>query len=388
MHLVQILDTLLVGGAQKMQIFLAQSLQPLGIDLTVVSLSDDADPALVAQLEAAGVRIVTFPFPRLFSPASFFRLVMFLRREKFDIVHAYLTYSNIVGSLAGRLSGTPVIASLRNASYRQHKYAFRRQLEDFSLQHLANRVFANGNAVGEFARKRSGKTPVDVIANAVDIIPPLLEEERTILRHELVGDAQRILIMSAGRLTKQKGFFDLLDAFKIVHAAQPSAVLVIAGGGTLVEKDDLRKRIQELGLQNDVFLLGTRQDVPRLLAAADIYVNSSLWEGTPVSVLEAMSAGLPVVATTVGESPFLLSQETGLLVPPSQPEKLASALISLVDSPQKRVAYGHAARIRIKENYGRVIWCRKILELYTKILPKANEYLVKFNENSSQTGKA
>jgi glycosyltransferase involved in cell wall biosynthesis len=382
MHLVQILDTLLVGGAQKMQIFLAQSLQPLGIDLTVVSLSEDSDPALVAQLEAAGVRIVTFPFPRLFSPASFLRLVMFLRREKFDLVHAYLTYSNIIGSLAGRLSGTPVIASLRNAEYHLHKHTLRTQIEDFILQHLANRVFANGNAVGEVARLRSGKTPVDVIVNAVDMIPSVSEEDRSSLRYELVGDAQRLLILTVGRLTAAKGFVDLLDAFKIVHSVHPHAALIIAGGGTL--REDLINHLNKLELQNDIFLLGSRNDVPRLLAAADIYVNSSLWEGTPVSVLEAMSAGLPVVATTVGESPFLLSQETGLLVPPSQPEKLAAALISLVDSPQKRVAYGHAARIRIKENYGRVIWCRKILELYTKILPKANEYLVKFNE----TGKA
>ena len=115
MRIVQILDTLLIGGAQKMQVFLAQSLQPLGIELTVVNLSHYGEPSLVSQLEAAGVRIVDFPFPRLFSPISFFRLVKFLRQEKFDLVHAYLTYSNIVGSLAGRLTGIPVIASLRNA---------------------------------------------------------------------------------------------------------------------------------------------------------------------------------------------------------------------------------------------------------------------------------
>lgn len=380
MRIVQVLDTLRVGGAQKMQVFLVRSLQPLGIDLTVVNLSNYADPTLVAQLEAAGARVVAFPFPRLFSPASFFRLVRFLRKEKFDLVHAYLTYANILAPLAGRLSGTPVIASLRNAEYRHHKYVLRKYIEDFSFQHLAQRVMANGNAVGDFARKRSGKTPVDVIVSAVDMIPLLVEVERDSLRHELVGDVQRPLILSVGRLTRAKGFFDLLDAFKIVHSAQPNAALVIAGGGVL--QDNLIDHIHKLDLQNDVFLLGPRHDIPRLLASADIYVNSSHWEGTPVSVLEAMSAGLPVVATIVGENPYLLSQETGRLVPPGQPEKLAAELISLLNSPQTRIELGRAARIRIKENYGRHLWCRNILALYTKITPRANEYLKKLDEDA------
>ncbi len=385
MRIVQILDTLEVGGAQKMQLFLAQSLQPLGIELTVVNLSYSAEPALVDQLKSLGVRIVSFPFPRLFSPISFLQLVRFLRKEKFDLVHAYLTYSNIVGSFAGRLSGIPVIASLRSTKYPPHKYAFRRQLEDFSLRCLAYCVMANGNAVAEFARTRSGKTPVDVIVNAVDLIPPISEEEKNSIRHELVGNIQRPLILSVGRLTSAKGFFDLLDGYKIIQSTHPSAALVIAGGGTL--NDDLVRRMHELELQNDVFLLGTRHDVPSLLAAADIYVNSSLWEGTPVSVLEAMAAGLPIVATTVGESPFLLSQGAGLLVPPSQPEKLAAAIISLLDSPQKRTELGLAARMRIIEDYGRDIWSRNILALYAKKLPKANEYLVKFDEGTLQAGR-
>jgi glycosyltransferase involved in cell wall biosynthesis len=279
--------------------------------------------------------------------------------------------------------GIPVIASLRSAEYRYK--VLRIKIEDFSLRHLASRVMANGNAVGEIARIRSGKTPVDIVVNAVDMIPPLSNEERSDLRHELVGDVSRPLILSVGRLTEAKGFFDLLHSFKIVHLAQPSAALVVAGGGTSKEITDLTLRLQELELQNDVFLLGLRDDAPRLLAAADIYVNSSLWEGTPVSVLEAMSAGLPIVATTVGENPFLLSQESGLLVSPNQPEQLADAIITLLNSPQKRIELGLAARARVKENYGRATWSRNILSLYAKLIPRANYYLAKLNDDSLLT---
>lgn len=382
MRIAQILDTLDVGGAQKMQIFLAQSLQPLGIELTVVNLNDAFEPALVDQLKSLGVRVVSFPFHRLFSPVSFFQLVKFLRHEKFDLVHGYLTYSNIIAPLASHLCGIPVIASLRSAKYSHHRYAFRKQLEDFSLQHLAHRVMANGIAVGEFARSRSGSTPVDVIVNAVDILPPLLENERNAIRHELVGDAPGPLILSVGRLTAAKGFYDLLDAFKIIHVTHPNAQLVIAGGGNL--KNDLDSRIQELNLQHNIFLLGSRNDIPRLMSAADAYVNSSHWEGTPVSVLEAMAAGLPIVATTVGENPFLLQGNVGILVPPSQPEKLSAAIISLLDSPQKRTELGQAALARIQETYGRRAWSRNILTLYAKLVPEAGDYLAKLDESSQE----
>lgn len=384
MRIVQILDTLLVGGAQKMQVFLAQSLQPLGIDITVVNLSQSADDGLLDQLKSAGVRVVSFPFPRLFSPGSFFRLVWFLRRNRFDLIQTYLTYSNIVGSFAGFLSGIPVVSSLRNTKYLHHKYAIRKQIEDFCLQHLSQRVLANGNAVGEFARSRSGKTPVDVIVNAVDLIPLLPQEERNSVRYELVGDTQRLLILSVGRLSSAKGFFDLLDAFKIVNMVSPGTALVIAGGGSLSEKNSLISHAAELGLQADVFLLGTRHDIPRLLGAADIYVNSSHWEGTPVSVLEAMSAGLPIVATAVGENSFLLGQESGLLVPPQHPEELATAIISLLDSPPKRAELGFAARARIMSDYSRTAWSRRMLELYAKLLPKANEYIEKLDRETTQ----
>ena len=150
----------------------------------------------------------------------------------------------------------------------------------------------------------------------------------------------------------------------------------------LKEEKDLVAHLTELDLQNDVFLLGSRNDVPRLLAAADVYVNSSLREGTPVSVLEAMAAGLPIIATAVGENPFLLSREAGILVPPGQPEKLAAAIIFLLVSPQKRIELGSAARIRIKENYERTTWSRSLLSLYGEVIPEAKEYLAKFNESS------
>ena len=139
--------------------------------------------------------------------------------------------------------------------------------------------------------------------------------------------------------------------------------------------NELQSRIHDLGLTNHVFLLGTRDDTLRLMSAADIYINSSHWEGTPVSVLEAMAAGLPIVATQVGENPHLLASNAGLVVPPRNPEALATALCTLLESPDLRHQFGRAAADRVKTHYSREVWRRKLLELYSLVTPKASVYL-------------
>jgi len=382
MRIVQMIDSLSWGGAQKMQLFLAESLVPLGIELTVVSLQDVDDSPVAEMLRETGVRVVAFPFPKLFSLISFGKVVHFLREEKFDILHAYLTYSNIIGSLAGKLSGTPTIASLRSADFGYENYSRQRVwMENMSMRFFATRVMANGAAVAQFARQRlKDSRPVDIIVNAVDIYPPLARAEREALRAEVCGVSNRPIILSVGRLTEAKGFHDLVDAFALVHARAgcESAVLVIAGGGVLME--ELATQVRQLKLEEQVFLLGQREDVTQLLEAADLYVNSSHWEGTPVSVLEAMACGLAVVATSVGESPNLLEQgRAGLLVSPGQPQELAVAVISLLDSPEKGHEFGQAARKRVEQYYSRATWTRKLLELYAQLSPKAEQYLTKAN---------
>jgi glycosyltransferase involved in cell wall biosynthesis len=388
MHIAQMLDTFYWGGAQKMQLFLVETLRPLGIEITVISLCDTSDSPVAEELQAAGARIVTFPFPKLFSPGSFFRLVNFLRAEKFDLLHAYLTYSNIVGPLAGALTGTPTIASLRNADFERKGYTPQREfVETFCMRYVATRVMANGLVVADFARQRmKNKRPVDIIPNAVDFVPAIPENARETLRREITGDASRPFVLSVGRLTEAKGFPDLFDAFSIVRALFPEAALVIAGGGDL--SDDFNLQINRLGLQKQIFILGRRNDVPRLLAVADIYINSSHWEGTPVSVLEAMAAGLPIVATKVGENPHLLDEGAGVLVPPHQPQELAAALSALLASPEKCAQLGRLARERVSRYYSRETWRKNLLDLYAQITPKAKPYLAQVSTNSYQTSEA
>ncbi|MGH2524638.1 MAG: glycosyltransferase, partial [Anaerolineales bacterium] len=183
----------------------------------------------------------------------------------------------------------------------------------------------------------------------VNLAPSLAAAERAAIRAELAGDPARPLLVAVGRLSHQKGYGDLLTAFATLRQTHPHAALIIAGGGG--RHAELSAQIASLHLDHHAWLLGARNDVPRLLAASDIFVSASHWEGLPVAVLEAMAAGLPIVATSVGDVPRVVSAEAGLIVPPHQPDLLAGALRTLLDNPVQRQRLGEAARAYVTRNH-------------------------------------
>ncbi|MCB0208055.1 MAG: glycosyltransferase [Anaerolineae bacterium] len=365
MHVVQIIDGLHYGGAQKMQVVLAQEMRRRNVKLTVISLRDETEGATTAQeLRDLGARVAFFPGNRLFDPGRIWRMVRFLRQESFDIVHAHLTYANILGTLTGRLAGIPTIASLRNESIDSHRV--RAGVEAWLLRHWANRVMAVGHATAKAHQARLHGQRIEPIPSAMSLFPPLPPAERNALRTELVGNANRPLLIAVGRLHPQKGYSDLLNAFANLHESHPDAFLVIAGGGQLY--DELTNQIKTLKLEGDVRLLGPRNDVPQLLGASDIFVSASHWEGLPVSVLEAMAAGLPIVATKVSDVPKIVPAGTGLLVAAHAPDELARAIHTLLADPTRRQIFGAAAQAHIARHHAPAAWGDKIMAFYNDLL--------------------
>ena len=374
MRVLQMIDSLKWGGAQKMQIFLAESVRPLGIELSVVSLKSGTNSTVPDELRRWGADVRTFDFPRLFSPVSFLRLVGYIQKSRFDLIHTHLSNANIIGTLAGRLVGIPVIPSLRSSGLDQrYQRPARVFLENLVVSRGASRVMANGWAVGDTARKRFAPREIDILPNAIDLIPSLPVEERRTLRTQLVGDPDRVLILSVGRLTDLKGFPDLLTAFAQVHQAHPEAALVIAGDGS--DRARLQAQISASNLTGHAFLLGVRNDVNRLMAAADVYAMASHIEGLPVTILEAMAAGLPVVATSVGDTPYVVAPGMGIVVEPYHPEQIAQAVLSLLDNPEQRRAFGEAAQDHIGCDFNRQCWVLQLLRLYAHVSTKAQPIL-------------
>jgi glycosyltransferase involved in cell wall biosynthesis len=167
-------------------------------------------------------------------------------------------------------------------------------------------------------------------------------------------------------LERVKGYGDMIEAFKLLQQKNSNSVLLMVGTGS--QRDSIRSQIETLDLKQSVILAGERQDIPQLLASSEIFASSSHREGLPLSVLEAMMAGLPIVATSVGDIPNVVTEETGVIVPPHQPEKLAEALNDLLKNPSKRREMGKAAKDRALREYSVDVWMKRQLVLYKDVI--------------------
>jgi glycosyltransferase involved in cell wall biosynthesis len=186
------------------------------------------------------------------------------------------------------------------------------------------------------------------------------------LRTLLAPDADP-LIVAVGRLIPAKGHKYLLHAVPAVLAELPKAKFVIAGGGWLDES--LKETARKLGVSDAVTFLGSRDDVPELLAAADMFVMPSLYEGAGVALVEACAVGVACIATRVGGLPEVIEDgRTGLLVEPQSPDALASAMVRLGKDPALRAALGSEARRHVKEEFSISDSVHKLEDLYKAVL--------------------
>ena len=291
-----------------------------------------------------------------------------MRAGRFDVLHAHLVRSTILAGIAGRLSGTPVVATLHNTQRRSGVGPALQIAERWVLRNIVRRVIAVGWETARAHRELLGERAIDVIPNAVTEPRVLSARERAETRRELGVPDGAPLLISVGRLVPQKALSDLLRAFAQLPDHPVAPQLRIAGRGRL--EASLAREIEQLGLGGRARLLGLRSDVPRLLAASDLYVSSSHWEGLPISILEAMAAGLPVVATQVGDAPRAIGVDSGVLVAPRDPAALARAIADLLADPVRLRGLGIAGRARVRAEFGAEAWAERHQALYAEVVER------------------
>jgi L-malate glycosyltransferase len=187
------------------------------------------------------------------------------------------------------------------------------------------------------------------VHNGIAIEPRPTASDRRRARLLLGVEDDAFVAITVGRLDPVKDFASLLDAFAHVRRSGLNARLVVVGDGP--ERERLAARAAGEDLAGAVTFAGYRSDVRLLLPGADLYVNSSISEGISITVLEAMAAGLPVVATAVGGTPEIVDGTTGVLVPGRSPERLASAITALAHDDYRRAALGNAGRRRVEQQF-------------------------------------
>ena len=367
-----VIDSLKVGGAQRLIAAYAASAAAHGLDPVIITLREGGAPFILETIQTAGVRVIPLQASSLFDLQRWKKLVELLKDERVDLVQTHLIYSNILGTLAAHRAGIPVIATLHSTSVRgDWKSKILKRMENYCLGSYATRILAVGRVVADFNQGYYGEKPIDVIPNGIPRpnLPENMERERQ--RLEILGDPSSSLIITVGRFSRAKGYEDMIDAFSLLSKQEHKPKLLMVGAGSHIES--IREQIEDLKLNQSVILAGEREDVHHLLALSDVYASSSHREGLPLAVLEAMMAGLPVVATSVGEIPNVVTEETGVVVPPHRPELLAAALEDLLKNPEKRQAMGRAAHRRAMDEYSVDAWMRRHLDLYRDVLASRQE---------------
>jgi glycosyltransferase involved in cell wall biosynthesis len=344
---LQLITRLPVGGAERLIADTVRKLDRSRYDPVVCCIQ--ARGEMATEIERSGVPVICIERmqSKRFDWGAVGVLERLLASERIALVHAHLYHANLYGRLACLRAGVPAVVSVHN-TYTAPK--LHRRLINRFLARSTKRVIAVSEDIKRDLMRHDGipAERIVVIANGVDFERLSSSLTRAQARQRL-GIAETTLALGCvARLEEQKGHRFLLEAMSQLRDLPVRLFLI--GDGRL--RADLEQRAASLGVADAVRFLGLRSDVPAILPALDLYAMPSLWEGLSIALLEAMAAGLPVVATDVGGVRQVLGEEQcGVRVSPGNAGELAQAIRALAASPGRRAALGAHARRRALERF-------------------------------------
>jgi glycosyltransferase involved in cell wall biosynthesis len=317
----------------------------------------------VSEVEAEGFTHCPVPFSRALNPfahvAAFRRLAQVAREGGYAVVHLHTPVASLIGRPAARRAGAPLVLYTAHGFYFHEampRGARRLHIElERRAQRSADFLFTQSREDAVTAEREGIALPGRILAigNGVDLslFSPLSgpAPERDDVRAEFGFPAGCPLVLMLGRVVREKGYAELVDAWASIVRDFPNARLLCVGPSLESDRRNFlpaaRRRVARLGLQHAVAFAGMREDVPRLLRAADLFVLPSWREGLPRSIIEAMACALPVVATRIrGSREAVVDGETGRLVPARDPVALAGAILELLADENLRASMGRAGR--------------------------------------------
>jgi glycosyltransferase involved in cell wall biosynthesis len=369
--IVHLITGLQIGGAEIMLYKLLSRMDRGRFRNLVVCMTDEGQVG--EWIRCLGIEVHTLRMRRARpSLAAALRMVGLLWRERPAILQTWLYHADLLGLLTARLAGCPaVVWNIRssNLEMSQPKRLLQCTIRTCArLSRHPDAIVVNSVA-GRRDHRRIGYHP-----RAWVLIPNGFDTERfrpdpaaRCLRSELGLNSDTFLIGLVARFDPLKDHTTFLKAASLLHSSRPEVHFVLVGRDVTLDNPELGRLIEQGKLTGAIHLLGERHDVPRLMAALDLATSCSVSEGFPNAVGEAMASAVPCVATDVGDSALLVG-DTGVVVPPSHPGKLAAAWEHVVQlEPTERQRIGEAARQRIVSTFGLDAITRRYQDLYEKL---------------------
>jgi len=364
-NILFVVNGLAIGGGELKVLDLVKGLNLWyndEFDCTVCSVGQGGP--LFERFEELGITPYVFEKKAAFDFSLIPKVAALIRDKKIDIVHTTLFYADVIGAFAARLAGVKKIISWEAVT----EVYTPKQIMAYKL---ASRLYTKSVAVSRAIENKvqsKYKVPSEktiTIHYGVDLsrFYPFRDEA---MRMDLGFKKNDVVFGTVARFTEQKGHRYLIEAAKDVISKESSVHFVLAGDGPL--REEIEGKISELGLDKNFHLLGFRTDIDKLLHSFDVFLLPSLYEGLPNAVLEAMAAGLPVIATAVDGTPeAVIHNESGILIEPKNPEAIRDSVLRLFENIKLRDEFGKNARQRVEESFSWEKEVSEFVELYKSL---------------------
>jgi glycosyltransferase involved in cell wall biosynthesis len=348
------------GGAETVILTLADGLRRAGVIVHPVVLA--GGPGwLSGQLQAAGFKVFLPKLMTGIDPIFAIRLARWFSEHRINVAHGHEFTMAFYAGVSGKLANIPHVITMHGG----RRYASSRKLRTL-LRYSAIRAqtvigVSESTCTDLCESLKLERASLRYVPNGIRFI----HGQRQNFRQKLELSSGTRLLIAVGNLYKVKGHSVLIEALRLLNQNYdvPPWQLGIAGRGE--EHERLFAQIHEASLAQRIHLLGLRNDIPDLLAAADGWIMPSLSEGLPMALLEAMAAGLPIIASSVGGIPDIIRpNESGWLVPPNDPIRLAEALAEMLLHPERAARFGQHAKTIASHSYGQEQLISKHLEIY------------------------
>lgn len=374
MKVLHVINTLSAGGAELHLLTLCRYLKIRGVDLAVACLREEVkgSRSLRADFENENIRVIDLKGASRYNLSFLARLLTLIKKETPHIIHTHLPRADIAGALALLVESSPAFLCSVHGIYCDRWFGPWAAPLMRAAYRKADAIIAISGAVKGWLHHDLG-----ISADKVNIIHYGIEPERftgcNTSEWENGQPNRRAVIGSIGRLEPGKGFDCLIRAMKIVHQQMPNATLMIAGHDPLGFGKNLATLVSELGLNDQVRLVGFKSDVRAFLNGIDVFALASRSEGFGQVVIEAMAAAKPVVVSDIAPlTEIVKNGETGCLAKSGDPQSFANAIVSLLAHPEKAIEIGRHGQERVYSHFSARRMADETLRLYRSLARSSN----------------
>lgn len=370
-RVLQIINTARIGGGMRHLLSLMKHLSQSDFE---VFLATDGDSVLIDEAKQAGAKVIFLPMMgSKFNLLPVLKIIKLIRKYKVDLIHMHGTRAGFYGGLACKILG------FKKTIYTVHGFSFNkdvRRLEKFfflNVEKLLSRLNTVLISVSETDRKMAVETgiclpnKIKTICNGVDLARFDPKKGNGDLRKGLAIPASNRVVGLVSRLVPQKGVDFFLQAAAKLTDSYDDVVFLIVGEGEL--HDSLSATAQRLGLGDKIFFTGAKHDVVDYYRSFDVFVLSSLWEGQPIVLIEALAMCCPTIATITSGSPEVLKEgETGRLIPPKDVKALVNAISWCLDNPDQAREMARRGRDHVEKHFTVERMNQQTLDVYRQLL--------------------